>query len=158
MALATAPMHSRQVQALQQCDTARAFWVVPTGLTALEDMNPDEQAKPKADRRTTPGEPYAGKPPVRFDEGRCSPNDTNNCGWFNSFTPSPTLLSAFYRRLPNAKALGYSQASLKDEVEILLTLDKGGRAPFSNRRCLAATFLSFLWTPSVQQRVNKFAR
>src|SRR6266403_1289727 len=92
MALATAPMHSRQVQALQQCDTVRAFWVVPTGLTALEDMNPDEQAKPKADRRTTPGEPYAGKPPVRFDEGRCSPNDTNNCGWFNSFTPSPTLL------------------------------------------------------------------
>ena len=42
-------------------------------------------ATPKANRRTTPAEPYAGKPPVRFDEGRREiTEETGNCGRFNS--------------------------------------------------------------------------
>jgi hypothetical protein len=39
------------------------------------------------------GKPDAGKPPVRFDEGRSGKNGTDNCGQFNpSRSASPTLL------------------------------------------------------------------
>ncbi len=38
------------------------------------------------------GEPDAGKPPVRFDEGRGVPSDTDNYGRFNSLWGTPCLL------------------------------------------------------------------
>ena len=46
--------------------------------------------------RGTLGEPYAGKPPVRFDEGRReNAEGTGNCGLFNPLCPRPpTLLEA----------------------------------------------------------------
>jgi choice-of-anchor C domain-containing protein len=85
-------------------------------------MNHERTAKPKADRRTTLGEPHAGKPPVRFDEGRCRTDETNNYGWFNSLSSiaySTNLLSA---PTPNAKALGYSRLSLRDSSRFSLRL------------------------------------
>ena len=47
----------------------------------------------KANRRRTFGEPYAGKPHVRFDEGRRWPEmGTDNCGRLNPNPPPARLL------------------------------------------------------------------
>lgn len=49
--------------------------------------------QPKANRRMAFGEPYAGKPHVRFDEGRRWEDETDNYGRLKPVhTTPPTLL------------------------------------------------------------------
>jgi hypothetical protein len=102
--------------------------------------------KPKANRRRTFGEPDAGKPPVRFDEGwRENAQGTDNYGHVQSLNALARLL--YYLAKPRVQ--NPAQGALDDDsAESSQSLHPTNRpkSPFRPKRPLARTNSPFVGT------------